>query len=237
MPRRSVSLDAVLEAATDVFAERGFVRTKVADVARRAGVATGSVYAVAASKEALFAAVFVPAHERAALPLPLPDPGVEDLQAVITTRLLAATALPLQEQALRRDRADDIAAELHALLGERFDSQASHWRLIAAVERTADDLPAVFDAFYLQGRRSFLQDLERYLTSRAAAGQLVLRADAPAVARYVVEAVAYWAYHRNQDPTASWTDDQARAVCLAMLEPALLNVPRPDEEPAQGRVG
>ena len=36
--------DALLRAAIDVFAERGFFNAQVADVARAAGVAAGTVY-------------------------------------------------------------------------------------------------------------------------------------------------------------------------------------------------
>ena len=222
MPRKPVSVDVVLDAAADAFAERGFVRTRMAEVATRAQVATGSLYNVASSKEALFAAVFVPRHQRAELELPLPDPGLEQMQDVIATRLLEATRLPLHEQALGRDRAEDISAELRALLVERFDSMAGSWRQIAAVERTAADLPAVFDAFYNEGRRAFLASLAQYLRSRAEAGQLRLGAEAELVARFVVEAVAFWAYHRHQDPTLQVSEDQAREVCVSTLEAALI---------------
>ncbi len=36
--------DAILRAATDIFADRGFFNAQVADVARAAGVAAGTVY-------------------------------------------------------------------------------------------------------------------------------------------------------------------------------------------------
>ncbi len=227
MPRQPVQVDVVLDAAADVFAERGFVRTRMSDVARRAGVATGSLYNVAASKEALFAAVFVPRGERAALELPLPDPGLERMQSVIARRLHAATRLPLHEQAVARPRADHVGEELRALLAERFDSMAGSWRQVAAVERTAADLPAVFDAFYNEGRRAFLESLAAYLASRAEAGQLRLAADPALVARFVVESVAFWAYHRHQDPTFDVSDEQAREVCVRTLEAALIGEPPP----------
>ena len=46
----------MLQAAAELFAERGYVRTTVADVARRAGVSEPSVYAVFTSKPGLLAA-------------------------------------------------------------------------------------------------------------------------------------------------------------------------------------
>lgn len=222
VPRRPVSADAVLEAATDVFAARGFVRAKMQEIAAAAGVATGSLYNVAASKEALFAAVFVPVEERASLPLPLPKPSMAEMQQAITTRLLATTALPAQQRALRRKRAPDVSAELHELLVERYDALAANWRLIAAVERTAADLPEVFDAFYYGGRADFVNSLSTYLEMRMGSAQLRRTGEPAVVARFVVESIAFWAYHRHEDAASTYSDEQARSVCVDMLAAALL---------------
>ena len=43
--------DAILRAAIDVFAERGYFNAQVADVARAAGVAAGTVYLYFKSKD------------------------------------------------------------------------------------------------------------------------------------------------------------------------------------------
>jgi TetR/AcrR family transcriptional regulator, fatty acid metabolism regulator protein len=50
--------DAILRAAIDVFAERGFFNAQVADVARAAGVAAGTVYLYFRSKDDLLASIF-----------------------------------------------------------------------------------------------------------------------------------------------------------------------------------
>src|SRR5437879_10372079 len=50
--------EAILRAATDVFAERGFFNAQVADVARAAGVAAGTVYLYFRSKDHLLVSIF-----------------------------------------------------------------------------------------------------------------------------------------------------------------------------------
>ncbi len=50
--------DAILRAATDVFAERGFFNAQVADIARAAGVAAGTVYLYFRSKDDLLISIF-----------------------------------------------------------------------------------------------------------------------------------------------------------------------------------
>jgi TetR/AcrR family transcriptional regulator, fatty acid metabolism regulator protein len=50
--------DAILRAAIDVFAERGFFNAQVADVARAAGVAAGTVYLYFRGKDDLLISIF-----------------------------------------------------------------------------------------------------------------------------------------------------------------------------------
>src|SRR5688572_1888823 len=50
--------DAILRAAIDVFAERGYFNAQVADVARAAGVAAGTVYLYFLSKDDLLVSIF-----------------------------------------------------------------------------------------------------------------------------------------------------------------------------------
>jgi len=63
-PRRTRSTpdvskrDAILDAATQVFAEKGFFGAQVADVARRAGVAAGTVYLYFKGKDDLLISLF-----------------------------------------------------------------------------------------------------------------------------------------------------------------------------------
>src|ERR1700737_2543638 len=54
LPKR----DAILRAAIDVFAHRGFFNAQVADVARSAGVAAGTVYLYFSSKDDLLVSIF-----------------------------------------------------------------------------------------------------------------------------------------------------------------------------------
>src|SRR3982751_3749160 len=57
-PAGSGKRDAILRAAIDVFAERGYFNAQVADVARAAGVAAGTVYLYYRSKDDLLVSIF-----------------------------------------------------------------------------------------------------------------------------------------------------------------------------------
>ena len=60
-PKPAATLDkpaAILKAATQVFARRGFFQSQVADIARAAGVAAGTVYLYFRSKDDLLVTIF-----------------------------------------------------------------------------------------------------------------------------------------------------------------------------------
>src|SRR5881227_2604289 len=58
LPAAGRKRDAILRAAIDVFAERGYFNAQVADVARVAGVAAGTVYLYFRSKDDLLISIF-----------------------------------------------------------------------------------------------------------------------------------------------------------------------------------
>lgn len=69
---------AILAAALDEFGAHGFAATRLDDVAKRAGIAKGTIYLYFADKNALFRALvesaLVPILERMTLPVPVETP-------------------------------------------------------------------------------------------------------------------------------------------------------------------
>lgn len=90
-PDRADKRAAILRAATDVFAARGFFNAQVADVARAAGVAAGTVYLYFRNKDDLLVSIFertmreAIANGRACIST-LTDP-VEQLRAIARVHL------------------------------------------------------------------------------------------------------------------------------------------------------
>ena len=88
---RTGKRDLLLRAAIDVFAARGFFNAQVADVARAAGVAAGTVYLYFRSKDDLLVSIFEQTVREAidqghATVAPLRDP-IEQLRAIARVHL------------------------------------------------------------------------------------------------------------------------------------------------------
>src|SRR5689334_14491707 len=112
----------LVDRATQVFIERGYAHTQMADVAEAMGVAKGTLYLYVESKEALFDLVLRSAdqgHPLATprkLPIPTPQPG-ETLQHV-RNRVAGQSPLRALHAALGRKRVTDPREELTEIVRE-----------------------------------------------------------------------------------------------------------------------
>jgi AcrR family transcriptional regulator len=129
--------ERLLRAAADVFAERGYDGTRVADIAAAAGVSNGALYAHYASKADLLVAA-LRAHGRNLLADMFaagPDrPVVELLLAVgrWLPRRRDARGYLITEALVAARRDEDVARPMHEYVGERADWLAGLMRLAQA---------------------------------------------------------------------------------------------------------
>src|ERR1051325_11471059 len=159
-------LQQVVSAATRVFAEKGYTRTQMVDIAREARLSAGALYGYAESKDALFHWCIEAAADRDVLTgVELPLPAVE--WAVTAARRRAhlealRTGNSALRTALRTRHTDDVEAELAGIIGEIYDRTFASRRLQAIVERSALDIPELYDAFFANMRRPVIETLTKY---------------------------------------------------------------------------
>jgi len=90
-PRDQAKDDAILQAAGELFMQRGYEAASVDAVAQSAGVSKATIYARYADKESLFRAVLKQECERVVSPsalIPDPDRPVREMLIVLATRFL-----------------------------------------------------------------------------------------------------------------------------------------------------
>jgi TetR/AcrR family fatty acid metabolism transcriptional regulator len=113
----------ILDAATHVFAERGFFAAQVADIARRAGIAAGTVYLYFRSKDDLLISLFDRTMQDA-----IRD-GKEALESVVdpADRLRRIARMHLER--LGRDRELAIVFQVELRQSTKFMARLSATRL------------------------------------------------------------------------------------------------------------
>ena len=212
MPRRDPRrrLSELAAAATAVFGRQGYHRTRTAEIAAAAGMASGSVFNYVESKEALFFLVF--AHGFRALDeanpvLPIATPAQGETVALISQHLRKVET-PCLTAARDNRNPDDPRAELQGIIEERYDMLEALWPLLAVVERSADDFPELEEYYFRRLRVRYHDRLARYLGQRASDGHLRPTSDPTLSARIVDEAVTWFAWKRHEGRDAHQFDDE-----------------------------
>jgi AcrR family transcriptional regulator len=135
----------LLQAAADVFAERGYEGTRVADIAAAAGVSNGALYAHFASKAELLVAALRTHGRRVLADMFAADPGrpVTDLLLDIGRQLPRrrdAQGYLLVEALVAARRDKEVARPMRDYVGERADWLADLMRVAQAGDEIDGDL-------------------------------------------------------------------------------------------------
>ena len=224
-PAAADRLDTIVSAALTRFAEQGYRRARMSDVAAAAGVSPGLLYTYAVDKEALFTLVLrrEAGVDISGLDLPAARPDDRELARIVGLALADLGALHSLDDAEANDAPNDAAAEIAAIVGELFDAVFRYRSLLRLIERCAADWPSLARVFYDDGRRTHLDRLARFLQRRRDAGLLPALGDPDITARFVMETVAWFADHRFGDYDGARLDDTlVRTEVVALVTRALV---------------
>ena len=200
-----------------MFAQRGYRRTQMADVAAVIGVSPGNLYNYVDSKDALFYLVLRrmlgERPDERPLEFPVSDARVTVTAEWVARRLDFVSDFPELERALGRPRVRDHDAEVEAIAGELFDVLSRMRLAVDMIERSLDDLPELAEVFGAVRQELFAR-YQRYVTMRAKVGTIAA-VDPEAVAHLFVELCSWAARRRPNDPHAGGISDATarRTVC------------------------
>lgn len=188
-PRQARSkqmVDAVLQAAAELFGEYGYARTTTNKIARRAGVSVGSLYQYFPNKDSLLAGLVARHHaevhevvERALVGLANPAIALDDgIRRMLSELVAVHEADPLLTRALSAANLRESPA-VHQL-EEKADHGSQH-RLVCAVLASRPDvregdhtvMSAVLGQTLAQLARWLVHDAPAELDREALAGETV----------------------------------------------------------------
>jgi AcrR family transcriptional regulator len=233
MSRPSVAdrLPELIDAATAVFAEKGYKATQMADVAAAMGVAPGSLYNYVEGKEGLFALCLDSMLREGPPPevtLPFATPPLEATLRRLDERAKAMLQVPALSAALEGGRPPSSAGEeLAAVVSGLYDLIGRTRHALDMIERSARDLPELAELLYREWRRPLLNRIRAYLQARMDSGQFRRVDDLRVAGVFVLETVAWSASHRFHDPYGRGLDDAAtRSTVIDLIVGTFL--PRAD---------
>lgn len=227
-PSREDRLEDVVQAGAKVFAQSGYRRTQMADVAAALGVSPGNLYNYVDSKDALFYLVLRrmlgERPEEQPLAFPVTDASVAVTADWVARRLDFVSDFPELERALSRVRVRKQAAEIEAIAGELFDVLSRMRLAVDMIERSVEDMPELAKVFGAV-RQELFERYQRYVAMRAKAGTIAAT-EPEAVAHLLVELCSWAARRRPNDPHAGGISDAtARRTVCRFIADALARAP------------
>lgn len=239
MPRRTPSsrVTDIARAACTVFTAKGYRKTLMADVGRQLGLSHASLYQHVESKEALFQLALLYAVDPdavAELPTPLRTPAAGEALRPLAEWSGRRSGFPALQAALVDDADQPIRSEFHAVIDELYTMVEDNRAVLALIERCAPEFPELGTLYFDDARRGQVDRLEQYLTRRTESGQLRPLPNPTVATQFVVETVAFFAWHRRDQVAPLAIDDQvARATVHYLLAAAFIadDAPEPPAGP------
>ena len=201
----------LLKAATKVFTAKGFRQTQMSDIAREMGVSQGTLYTYVKSKEALFLLAcergFSDHPPEPPKEPPIPSPSFETMLRKLRETMASTTRLDALQAALRNRNVTDARAELEGVLREFYSVIERHRHGFDLIERSTLDVPEMAQMLFVEGRRKGVGALNRYISNRIESGHFKPVPDAATAARFIIEAITWFARHRHNTPDSQMISD------------------------------
>jgi hypothetical protein len=135
----------------------------------------------------------------------------------------STTRLETLRAALRTKNLVDAGAELEGVLRELHSVMERYRRGFDLIERSALDVPEMTQMLFVEGRRKAVGAFARYLTNRIESGHFKPAPDAATAARFIIEAVTWFARHRHTTPDSQMiSDNDAPETTIHFLISALI---------------
>lgn len=212
---------AVALAACEVFMEKGYRRTLMTDVGAELELSHALLYRYVDSKEALFELALLYAMDPEAvstLETPLPTPAPGHIVDMLARWAKERASFPTLKSALASEHPPDVTQELADIIDERYQFTERNWKVLALIEQSALDLPDLYAFYFTKGRRTQIRLLADYLERRIATGDLRAVSNVEVAARFVIESIAWFAWHRKADLDSEVIDDgQAHLTVRELL--------------------
>ena len=228
-------LEAIAEAAIACFTDLGIRRTQMADVAKAAGVSSGTLYLYVTSKEALFhlAVMKVCARPLDDVALPLADPGMKATAAVFAARTAEVRRWPTLDASLAPKAR--IGHETLLEIGrELYDMLTEARRAIWLIDRCSSEIPE-FEQLHARELRGAHRDKLAAVAMKAAGRKGTPGPDVTLAARLAIEAIAWTSMHRLRESAANaitgLSEAEARETAAAVFAATLMA--RSGEMPAR----
>lgn len=205
-------LHAVFNAAERLFVQKGYQQTQISDIAKTAGMATGTIYHLFSGKRALFQFVLQCVFDKEYLDretaLPLGDVPLDDLKRMMIKNVGFRFGVLFQ---------DDFSLSFPKLLSLAYDFIDMYGAGFLIFERCFTDWKELSE-FYFDMRSEFFIHFGNAVKHYIQTGEIRKLSHVPYHTRMMIETIAWWGMHVKYDiRDVSVSCSDAKAVAMDVL--------------------
>jgi AcrR family transcriptional regulator len=184
----------IVDAAGKLFVLKGYNQTQISDIARAAGIATGSIYNLFASKKAIFQFVLACIFDESFINMERTFPIAEMDMRVLEKKIIDRSELSMQEIFPQSSGEDENESSFRDVLSKAFDFISKYGTGLLIFERNTSgwqDLCAV----YFQRRKTFIEAFESCVHRCIQKGEIRYLEQPEHHTRLIIETLSWWGMH------------------------------------------
>ena len=189
----------IATAAIKIFRQKGFRQAQMGDIAKEAGVASGTLYNYFESKSHLFVYVMINGAPQDNESMPSPEASSarteEDLIEILRNNIKQRAHFSSVERFLKTEAEDIVLAEeIATILEEWWDMMERNRVQIAIIEKSAAEFMEMAEIYDKNARGYTIDQIEEYLSLRISQGVIRNLNSIRGMARAMTESLSWFAW-------------------------------------------
>lgn len=184
----------IVDAAGRLFVLKGYNQTQISDIAKAAGIATGSIYNLFASKKAIFQFVLASIFDESFFNEERTFPIAEIDMRVLEMKIIARSELSMKDIFPQLTGEDENASSFRDVLSKAFDFISKYGTGLLIFERNTSGWQDLCEV-YFQRRRTFIQAFEDCVERYIQKGEIRHLDQPQHHTRLIIETLSWWGMH------------------------------------------
>lgn len=209
-------LEKIYNAACRLFNKRGYPDTKMAEIAKAADIAVGTLYSMFTGKESVLTFTILCAFDRDYLHREIPLP-IRTIDTSVLKANLERVLAEIKDILEITDKMGSIRKDFITLLGELYDAFAVYVMGLDNIEKNGKILEEL-NSIYLPQKRWFWGEMGRLLKLYMEAGQIQPVQHIPAHVEFLISTLSWWAVNVwNTFPNIDISPTEAKETFLGII--------------------
>ena len=209
-------LEKIYNAARRLFNHKGYPDTKMAEIAKEADIAVGTLYSMFTGKESVLTFTILCAFDKNYLHREIPLP-IKTVDTSVLKENLERVMAEIKGILQITDEAGNICKDFITLMGELYDAFAAYMMGLDIIQKNGKILEELY-SIYMPQKRWFWGEMGRLLKMYMEAGQIQPIQHVMAHVEFLISTLSWWSVNVwNAFPNMDISPAEAKETFLGII--------------------